>query len=86
MGKDARWLSDIAGSALLGIGTTKLLLYLHREHEANSSRYRVFPMLSHGGVALFVSYTWGGPWEQKRGLRRPQAADPQRRSGKGTSR
>jgi membrane-associated phospholipid phosphatase len=30
MGHDAHWFSDVVGSALLGAGTTELLLYLHR--------------------------------------------------------
>ena len=44
MGKDDHWLSDIVGSALLGIGTTELLLYMHRSHAANPSRFRIFPV------------------------------------------
>jgi membrane-associated phospholipid phosphatase len=59
MGADAHWFSDIVGSALLGVGTTKLLLYLHRKHAADPTRYRVFPVVSRGGIALFVSCTWG---------------------------
>lgn len=33
MGNDARWFSDVVGGALLGIGTTELFRYLHRQHE-----------------------------------------------------
>jgi hypothetical protein len=44
MGKDDHWLSDIVGSAILGIGTTELLLYMHRWHAANPSRFRIFPV------------------------------------------
>jgi membrane-associated phospholipid phosphatase len=43
MGHDAHWFSDVVGSALLGVGTTKLLLYLHRQHEKQPGRWRLFP-------------------------------------------
>jgi membrane-associated phospholipid phosphatase len=50
MGKDAHWLSDIVGSALIGVGTTELLLYLHNKHDAHPSSYRIFPVvMAHGG-------------------------------------
>ena len=45
MGKDAHWLSDIAGSALLGVGTTELLLHMHALHDVDPNRFRVFPMV-----------------------------------------
>ena len=32
MGHDAHWFSDVVGAALLGVGTTELFLYLHRQH------------------------------------------------------
>lgn len=51
MGKDAHWLSDIAGSALLGVGTTELLLHMHAMHDVDPNRFRVFPM--------FVGHTMG---------------------------
>jgi membrane-associated phospholipid phosphatase len=44
MGHDAHWLSDIAGAAIVGVGTTELLLYLHRQHAENPSRFRIFPV------------------------------------------
>ena len=44
MGHDAHWLSDIAGAAIVGIGSTELLLYLHRQHAADPSRFRIFPI------------------------------------------
>ena len=43
MGNDAHWFSDVVGGALLGIGTTKLFLYLHRQHERQPWRFRIFP-------------------------------------------
>jgi membrane-associated phospholipid phosphatase len=52
MGKDAHWFSDIVGSALVGIGSTELLLFLHRRNEANRSLYRIFPVTPPRG--------WGG--------------------------
>ncbi|HTY56191.1 MAG TPA: phosphatase PAP2 family protein, partial [Candidatus Binataceae bacterium] len=72
MGKDDHWLSDIVGSALLGVGTTELLLYMHRWHAENPSRFRIFPVSAPntGAIArqgssqsiapqgLGVSYEW----------------------------
>lgn len=56
MGKDAHWLSDIVGSAIIGVGSTELLLYLHNQHDAHPSRYRVFPLVGpNGGVGIGVS-------------------------------
>jgi membrane-associated phospholipid phosphatase len=55
MGKDAHWISDIVGSALLGVGTTELFLHLHALHAADPSRYRVFPVAVKGGFGLGVS-------------------------------
>jgi hypothetical protein len=43
MGHDAHWFSDVVGGALLGAGTTELLLYLHRQHETQPERWRLFP-------------------------------------------
>jgi membrane-associated phospholipid phosphatase len=58
MGKDAHWISDIVGSALLGVGTSELFLHLHAAHAANPSRYRVFPIVIDHGVGLGVSGTF----------------------------
>jgi membrane-associated phospholipid phosphatase len=44
MGHDAHWFSDVVGAALLGWGTTELFLYLHEQHAAEPSRWRVIPM------------------------------------------
>jgi membrane-associated phospholipid phosphatase len=55
MGHDAHWISDIVGSALIGVGTTELFLHLHALHAADPSRYRVFPMAVRGGVGMGVS-------------------------------
>jgi membrane-associated phospholipid phosphatase len=43
MGHDAHWFSDVVGAALLGVGTTELFLYLHRQHEEHPWRFRIFP-------------------------------------------
>jgi membrane-associated phospholipid phosphatase len=57
MGKDAHWLSDIAGSALLGVGTTELLLHMHALHDTDPNRFRVFPVaLGHHALGLGVAF------------------------------
>src|SRR5438874_725504 len=44
IGHDAHWLSDIAASAVFGVGTTELLLYMHKRHEdAPAGRWKIFP-------------------------------------------
>ena len=58
MAQDAHWISDVAGSALLGVGTTELFLHLHALHAADPSRYRVFPMPVKGGVGLGVTVSF----------------------------
>jgi membrane-associated phospholipid phosphatase len=42
MGNDAHWFSDVVGAAMLGVGTTELLLWLHKRHAAEPSRWRIF--------------------------------------------
>lgn len=42
MGHDAHWFSDVVGAALLGVGTTELLLWLHKEHELDPNRFKIF--------------------------------------------
>ena len=44
MGHDAHWFSDVVGAALLGVGTTELFLYLHRQHDEHPWRFTVFPV------------------------------------------
>ncbi len=44
MGHDAHWFSDVVGAALLGWGTTELFLYLHEQHAAEPSRWRILPL------------------------------------------
>jgi membrane-associated phospholipid phosphatase len=71
MGKDDHWLSDIVGSALIGVGTTELLLYMHHSHAMDTSRFRIFPVAAPNGgpgtrqtasnvapQGLGVSYEW----------------------------
>jgi membrane-associated phospholipid phosphatase len=55
MAQDAHWLSDVVGSALLGVGTTELFLHMHALHAADPSRYRVFPVPVKGGFGLGVT-------------------------------
>jgi membrane-associated phospholipid phosphatase len=68
MGNDAHWFSDVVGGALLGIGTTELFLYLHRQHAKEPWRFRVFPYSpppsaegsrrSSAPTGLMVSFSW----------------------------
>ncbi len=58
IGHDAHWLSDVAGSALVGVGTTELLLYLHREHAENPNRLRIFPVASPGSAGAGISFAF----------------------------
>jgi membrane-associated phospholipid phosphatase len=55
MAKDAHWLSDIAGSALLGVGTSELLLHMHALHAVDPTRYRIFPMVVNHSIGLGVT-------------------------------
>ncbi|MFQ5851622.1 MAG: phosphatase PAP2 family protein [Candidatus Binatia bacterium] len=58
MGKDAHWASDILASALIGVGTTKLLFYLHRQREVPSSLV-ITPMVTErGAVGARLNFTW----------------------------
>src|SRR5215472_7141115 len=68
MGHDAHWFSDVVGAALLGVGTTELLLWLHRRHELEPTRWRIFPIsttpspranaTNANAIGLGVSYIW----------------------------
>jgi hypothetical protein len=44
MGNDAYWFSDVVVAALLGVGTTKLLIWLHRKHELDPNRFKILPI------------------------------------------
>jgi len=58
MGHDAHWFSDVVGAALLGVGTTELLLWLHKEHELDPNRFKIFAVNSPSGPSSSVqSYT-----------------------------
>ena len=46
MGHNAHWFSDVVGAGLLGVGTTELLLWLHRQHQQDLSRFRIFPVMA----------------------------------------
>ena len=54
MGRDRHWASDILASAFLGIGTTKLFNYMHREREQASSQISVVPLLAPREMGLRV--------------------------------
>jgi membrane-associated phospholipid phosphatase len=67
MGHDAHWFSDVVGAALLGWGTTELLIYLHARHAEEPSRWRIFPMGPPAGlpddrnlasIGCAVAYLW----------------------------
>jgi len=68
MGNNAHWFSDVVGAALLGAGTTELFIYLHRRHEQEPSRWRIFSASEPPGqvrqtqssysTGLGVSYSW----------------------------
>jgi membrane-associated phospholipid phosphatase len=69
MGHDAHWFSDVVGAALLGWGTTELLIYLHKQHEREPSRWRIFAIASPPpgaptqtqvsfATGLGVNYSW----------------------------
>jgi len=59
IGHDAHWLSDIAASAAFGIGTTEILLYMHRRHEEEpDGRWRILATPSPEGAGLDVAFVW----------------------------
>jgi hypothetical protein len=51
MGHDAHWFSDVVGAALLGVGTTELFLWMHKQHELNPDSFKIFPVASSASVA-----------------------------------
>ena len=42
MGHNAHWFSDVVGAALLGTGTTELLLWMHKRHELDPHSFKIF--------------------------------------------
>jgi hypothetical protein len=66
MGHDAHWFSDVVGAGLLGWGTTELFQYLHRRHEDEPDRWRIWPVVTPVETArgeqmaaeLSVTRTW----------------------------
>jgi membrane-associated phospholipid phosphatase len=58
IGNDAHWFSDIIGAGLVGVGTTELLRYMHRQHAADPSRFRVFPVVGPGTAGLELALDW----------------------------
>ena len=55
---NAHWLSDVIGSALLGVGVSKLMFHLHDEHAQNGTRYRVYPLVSGDTVGARITFEW----------------------------
>lgn len=66
MGHDAHWFSDVVGAALLGVGATELFLWLHKRHEAEPDRWRIFAASAPAGpagnaqasIGVGVAYSW----------------------------
>jgi membrane-associated phospholipid phosphatase len=66
MGNDAHWFSDVIGAALLGVGATELFLWLHKRHDEEPSRWRIFAMSAPDGlmannqasIGLGAAYSW----------------------------
>ncbi len=58
IGNDAHWFSDVIGAGLVGVGTTELLRYMHRQHAADPSRFRVFPIAGPETAGLAVATAW----------------------------
>ncbi len=44
MGSSQQWFSDVVAGGLLGYATAELLLYLHRKHAEEPSRWRIIPI------------------------------------------
>jgi membrane-associated phospholipid phosphatase len=51
MGHNAHWFSDVIGAALLGTGTTELFLWLHKRHDEEPGRWRIFAMSADDAIA-----------------------------------
>ncbi|MBV8773210.1 MAG: phosphatase PAP2 family protein [Deltaproteobacteria bacterium] len=66
MGHDAHWFSDVIGAALLGVGTTELFLWLHKRHDEEPSRWRIFSMSADNvmannnqpSIGIGFAYSW----------------------------
>jgi len=58
MGHDAHWFSDVVGSAIVGVGTTELLIHLHAEHANDPTRFRLFPEVGDRSAGLELAYAW----------------------------
>jgi PAP2 superfamily protein len=66
--KNQNWFSDVIGGALLGWATTEMLLYLHKRHQQEPDRWRIFPLSAPPGPAsqthaslalgLGINYSW----------------------------
>jgi len=57
---------DVIGAALLGVGTTELFLWLHKRHDEEPSRWRIFAMSAPDGmmtnsqasIGVGAAYSW----------------------------
>lgn len=67
-GNNSEWFSDVVGGALLGWVTARALLWLHKRHELQPDRWRIFPLAAPASpraqmnnapsISLGVSYSW----------------------------
>lgn len=44
MGHNAHWFDDVLGAALLGAGTTELIIYLHKQRETSGPTFQIVPV------------------------------------------
>ncbi len=69
IGSNQQWFSDVVAGGLLGWSTAELLLWLHKKHDEEPSRWRILPMPPPSGpgpskvsgmprVGLCVAYSW----------------------------
>jgi membrane-associated phospholipid phosphatase len=69
VGNMQQWFSDAVMGAVLGWGTTELLLWLHEEHESEPGRFRIWPITPPSAAAggnlhravpegIAVAYSW----------------------------
>jgi membrane-associated phospholipid phosphatase len=58
MGRDRHWASDILASAFLGIGTTKLFNYIHRQREQAAAPVTFSPLMAPAEFGLRVEVHW----------------------------
>lgn len=58
MGHDEHWLSDVVGSAIVGVATTELLLYLHARRTEDPHHFRLFPVMWGHANGVGLGFDW----------------------------